>query len=344
MNEPSGESALQKILIIRLSSIGDIIQCSGVPRNLKKLFPRSEIHWLVRSDNTELVKFNPFIDKVIVFDRSLGLSGWGKLTRNLAQENYTHVYDAHNNLRSRLLTPHLKPKYFARRSKNRFKRFLLFWLKINLFQKHYKPSESFIEPLRPWGVVSDHHGGDLHIDPATLEKVKKLIQLENRADVRTIALAPATAWVKKTWPEDYWKALIAKILQETNYQILILGGPQDEFCKNLILDSSRVFSFQGRLSLLESAAATNLCDALIVADTGLLHMTESLGKDVIGLFGPTPFGFPSRLKSQTLEVPLWCRPCSKDGSGLCFNPVFQKCMKDIKPDTVFNALLRQVEP
>src|ERR1039457_4874962 len=97
----------EKILIIRLSSIGDIIQCSGVPRNLRKRFPSSEIHWLVRSDNTELIKFNPFIDKVIVFDRNSGLSGWRRLARGLALENYTHVYDAHNNVRSRLLTPYL---------------------------------------------------------------------------------------------------------------------------------------------------------------------------------------------------------------------------------------------
>src|ERR1700677_3886378 len=123
------DGTFEKILIIRLSSIGDIIQCSSVPRNLRKTFPNSEIHWLVRSDNTELVKFNPFLDKVIVFNRSEGLGGWRKLSVELAKENYTHVYDAHNNLRSRMLTPSLKPQFFIRRLKERFKRFLLFWLK-----------------------------------------------------------------------------------------------------------------------------------------------------------------------------------------------------------------------
>jgi len=329
----------EKILIIRLSSIGDIVQCSGVPRNLKKQFPKSEIHWLIRSDNIELVKFNPFINRVIVFDRSQGLSGWMRLASGLASENYTHVYDAHNNVRSRLLTPRLKPKFFIRRSKNRFKRFLLFWLKINLFPKPYKPAESYVTPLEPWGVKSDHGGGDLHVDPLTKEKVKKLIP---HGVSKLIALAPATAWMKKTWPENYWKDLITEILSKTDYHIVIFGGPQDEFCKKLLIDPLRITSFQGRFSLLETAAAANLCDTLIVGDTGLMHMTESLGKDIIGLLGPTPFGNPSREKSQTLEVSLWCRPCSKDGSGICINPQFQKCMKEIKPERVFEALQKQV--
>jgi ADP-heptose:LPS heptosyltransferase len=72
-------------------------------------------------------------------------------------------------------------------------------------------------------------------------------------------------------------------------------------------------------------------------------MAESLGKNVVALIGPTPFGYPSRAESVVVEVPLWCRPCSKDGSGPCINFKFQKCMKDITPERVFDLVKNQVE-
>src|ERR1039457_2724939 len=123
----------QKILIIRLSSIGDIVQSSGIPRHLKNKWPTSEIHWVVRQDNEELVKTNPHLKHVWSFDRNLKFRGWLTLCRNLSKENFTHVYDVHNNLRSHILCFYLRPKYFLRRSKNRIKRILLFVFKIDLF-------------------------------------------------------------------------------------------------------------------------------------------------------------------------------------------------------------------
>jgi len=233
---------------------------------------------------------------------------------------------------------YLKVPLFVRRSKNRFKRFCLFWLKINLFEKPYVSTETYVTPLKAWGVVSDRKGPALFLAPETLTRVRSLISLPGP----WIALAPATAWNKKNWPENSWKELISEILQKTNCQIIILGGPNDLFCQNLVTNHSRVSSLQGKLTLLESAAVASLCETLVVGDTGLLHMTEGLGKSVIGLFGPTPFGLPTKKESQALEAKLWCSPCSKDGSGPCINPIFQKCMKDIKPSVVFAALQRKI--
>jgi ADP-heptose:LPS heptosyltransferase len=323
-----------KILIIRLSSIGDIIHCSGVPRNLKKRFPEAEIHWLVRSDNSELLKFNPQINKIISFNQRDGFLGWIKLSLELRKYPYTHVYDAHNNLRSRILSLLLKAPHFVRRSKRRLKRFLLFWFKIDTFEKPYISTESYVTPIANWGVLSDKAGPELFLAPEILKAAKMFFP----GIGPWLAIAPATAWKKKNWPEFRWKELISQILSQTKFQIIILGGPKDKFCENLILDRKRVLSLQGKLSLLESAAMASLCETLIVGDTGLLHMTEALGKNVIGLFGPTPFGHPTRMGSQVLETKLWCKPCSKDGSGPCINPTFQKCMKEITPQAVFESL------
>ena len=325
---------MEKILIVRLSSIGDIVQASAVPRLLKTRFPGAEIHWLVRADNQELVEHNPFLTKIIAFDRSQSLSGWLRLCRHLNTENYTHLYDAHNNLRSFILRRLVRVKLTLVRSKNRFKRFLLFYLKLNLFGLNLRGVDSYINPLRAWGVANDFQGSQLFLPPTTYEKVRQLIP----PGQTWLAVAPATAWAKKTWPENYWKNLIGLILNETSYGVVILGGPKDNFCKNFIMDSQRVISLQGKLSLLESAAATSFCKTLIAGDTGLLHMAESLQKDVVGILGPTPFGHPVREKSIGLQSKLWCQPCSKDGSGPCLNRTYQNCMVQIQPPSVLNAV------
>jgi ADP-heptose:LPS heptosyltransferase len=325
----------EKILIIRLSSIGDIIQCSAIPRHLRKKFPRAEIHWLVRSDNRELVAYNPYVARTISFDRKEGFKGWLELSKNLSKVGYTHVYDAHNNLRSHILCFFLRPKNFIRRSKSRIRRFFLFVLKINLFGSRYRAVDSYLAPLYDWGILNDEKGPEIHLAPGLLTRVKQLIPLGIKP---WLAIMPATAWPKKTWPLNYWKELVEKLLKLTDYNLLILGGPDDHMCKELVLNSQRVLSLQGQLSLLESAGAVTLCTTLIAADTGLLHMAESLQKNVVGILGPTPFGHPYRKTSRGLQTKLWCQPCSKDGSGPCINPIYQKCMKEITPEAVLNEL------
>jgi ADP-heptose:LPS heptosyltransferase len=325
---------MEKILVIRLSSIGDIIQCSAVPRHLRLRFPNAQIHWLVRADNGDLVQHNPHLNEIISFDRKNGLAQWIKLCLRLRKSAYTHVYDAHNNLRSHLLTLFVRPKFFIRRSKNRFKRFLLFIFKLNLFGEQMRAVDSYIAPLRPWGIHNDYRGSELRLSAQVFDKVRPLLAKEKK----WIAVAPATAWPKKTWPEAYWKNLIGLILSETYYNILILGGPKDDFCKNLILDGERVISLQGRLSLMESAAAVHFCETLVAADTGLLHMAESLGRNVVGILGPTPFGHPARPGSIGLQKKIWCQPCSKDGSGPCVNFHYQECMKRIEPVEVIQSI------
>jgi heptosyltransferase-2 len=148
-------------------------------------------------------------------------------------------------------------------------------------------------------------------------------------------LAPSAAWPKKRWPLSHWKNLIGLILKQTNLSILILGGPKDDFCKDLAaLDQKRIVNLQGSLTLLESAAAVKLSKKLVVADTGLLHMAEAMDIPVVALIGPTPFGYPTKNISVTLERDLWCKPCSKDGRGICWNPTYQKCLVDLKPERV----------
>ncbi len=238
---------MEKILIIRLSSIGDIVHCSGVPRVLRKKFPHAEISWLVRSDFAELVAFNPHLNQIITFDRSTGFGGLHQLANKLKSVGFTHIYDAHSNVRSRYICSKLKAPHFIRRHKPRLKRLLLFWLRINLF-RNYNSVESFIEPLKKWGLNSDGLGSELELPTDRLQKVRNL--LGTLKPENTITMAPSAAWPKKRWPLGHWKNLIGLVLKQTNLSVVVLGGPKDDFCKELAaIDPNRIVNLQGKLTL-----------------------------------------------------------------------------------------------
>lgn len=318
-----------KILIIRLSSFGDIVQAMSVLAPLHQKFPSAQIDWLVRSDNVSILPCSDQVAKIWSFDRKEGLGGLIRLAKTLRAQGYTHVYDAHSNLRSRIVSLFLSPSHFVRRSKERWKRFLLFKLRINKFSWPYRGMHSFVEPLREWGISSENKLIDhWHFTKEQVEKCDRLLA----ALPPFIALVPSAAWEMKRWPAGHWRKLI-EIMPEANF--VLLGGPSDHFLEEIQAGfGERVLNLAGKLSLAESAYVVTRSQGIVSADTGLLHVADLLGVRALALIGPTAFGFPSNPQVEILEVDLPCRPCTKDGRGKCIQNVYQKCMVEITTETV----------
>ena len=149
----------EKILVIRFSSFGDIVQAMSTLGPIKDKFTHCEIHWVARSDMASILTLSPLVSKVWSFDRKSGFKGLLKLASDLKSEGYTHIYDAHSNIRSRILSLLIAPfpfsKNFIRRKKDRLKRILLFTFRINLFPKPFRGMISYLEPLKKWGIHVD---------------------------------------------------------------------------------------------------------------------------------------------------------------------------------------------
>jgi ADP-heptose:LPS heptosyltransferase len=324
-----------KVLIIRFSSFGDIVQCSSVVELIRQRFSndvsKNEIHWATRADFAFLVRLNSEVDQVWAFEKKLGLKGLLKFALLLRSENFTHIYDAHNNLRSKIIKFFLMTRFnrplLLTRSKDRWKRVLLFNFRINKFPRPFKGIESYIAPLSKWKIfrVSDSHFVKWTFPPNVEEKINLIIN-----NKKIISLVPSAAWEMKRWPLDHWKKLI-KLLPEAHF--VVLGGKEDNiFCQELAdLDPSRVQNLAGKLSLVESCHLIQKSELVISADTGLLHVADVLGVKGLSLMGPTAFGFTMSSKIKTLEIDLPCRPCSKDGSGKCSQAIWQRCMVEITP-------------
>lgn len=322
----------KKLLIIRFSSFGDILQASSAIGSFLNQYPGAEIHWATRSDFVGLLSHNPNIKKVWPLNRKDGLKGLWKLALSLRKENYTHIYDAHNNLRSRFLSLFLWPKHFVRRGKNRLRRFMLFKLRIKSALPKQPARDTFIHPLKKWGIPFDPlQSSQLYFGKDALLTPQDAIPFD-----QFIALIPSSAWDQKRWPLEYWKELIDLC---PNQNFVIFGGPQDTFLKELVTGENqhRVFNSSGLFSLLESCAAISRAQAVIGCDTGLSHAADQLGIPTLILVGPSPFGYPGRSTSKALETELWCKPCS-DGSGRCKNKIYKKCLYEIKPKNVISEL------
>lgn len=328
-----------KILIIRFSSIGDVLQCMAVVGGLQKRFSSAEIHWLVRSDIAPILDLDPRIATVWAFDKKEGFKGLWKLAGKLQKEQYTHVYDAHSNIRSNIVKVRVCPFWkrwlgiaptFALRSKERLKRILLFQLRINLFPQPFRGMVSFQKPLKKWGITDfNTPPPQWNFSQANQEKINKLVASDL---TNSICLVPSAAWELKRWPIRYWEELI-RCMPEQDF--IIIGGPQDAFCEKIAsVAPQRTLNLAGQTSLLDSCFVVHQAALTISADTGFIHAADLFGKKGIFLAGPTAFGFPTGQHIQILEKKMPCRPCTKDGRGRCSQKVHKECLVSLTPDLV----------
>ena len=333
---------MAKFLIIRFSSIGDIIQCMNVVNGIKNHFPDAEIHWIARKDMGSFLNMDKRIDRVWGYDKKTGFKGLLQMARQLKAEKFDYIYDAHSNIRSNILKAVLLPSLYylfprgpryTLRHKDRWKRFLLFKLRINKFDKPFRGIISYQKPLATWGITnfeSDYCDWNF---PAEYEE-----RFHRTLTPKTITLIPSANWEMKRWPVSNWQQVIQLM---PDYRFIILAGPTDTFCETIkAIAPERVNNLTGKTSLLESCYLVKQSNLVISGDTGFLHAADLFHTKAIALMGPTAFGYPTGKQVEVIEVDLPCRPCTKDGHGKCKQSIWQKCMVDILPKRVVNTALR----
>lgn len=318
-----------KLLVIRFSSFGDIVQAIAVPRAFLDAYPGSSVDWLTREDFASLVAEQDSISKVISFSRRSGFLGLLSLAWELSRSGYTHIYDAHSNLRSSILMALLRVlswrSKFAVRPKSRFRRFLFFKFRMrSVLPRPFRAADSYHRPLETWGlspVVPS--GAQFRVTAGPVP------ELRSSGAGPVVALAPSAAWEMKRWPVEHWKTLI-DLMPDASF--VLLGGKEDTFL--LQLEGPRVKNLAGKLSLVESSRVIAAADLVISNDTGSLQVADQMERPTIALIGPTAFGYPSHSTSVALEKPLWCQPCSKDGRGRCVNDLYKRCLVELEPTVV----------
>lgn len=315
---------MAKFLIIRFSSIGDIVLTTPVIRCLKQQVPDAEVHFLVKDSFRSVVEHNPFIDKIHVLAHS-----WELMIEELLTEEYDYIIDLHHNTKTLRVKNALKKKTFSFYKLN-IQKYLLTAFKINMLPKVHIV-DRYLKTVELFGVKNDGAGLDYFISKEE-ETTLKDIPASHHAGY--IACVIGAAHGTKQWPVHKWKEFCTKM----NHPVILLGGPEDRVRGDEIaaVDTIKVYNACGKFKLNESADLVRKAKLVITNDTGLMHIAAAFKKQIISLwgntvpsFGMTPYYGYAPVSDVIMQVKkLWCRPCSKIGYNKCPLGHF-KCMEKI---------------
>lgn len=303
-----------KFLIIRFSSIGDIVLTTPVIRGLKQQVDDAEVHYLTKETYSGMLENNPWLDKVHTLKPSLK-----ETLRPLQEEGFDYVIDLHHNLRTWRIKNRLKVLDFSVNKLNKEK-----WMMVNL-KKNRLPDlhivDRYMECVKLFDVENDEKGLEYFIPEET--------NVSQDVDGKYIAFAIGGQHDTKKLPNES----IRKICENLNYPVVLLGGHEDKDAGNEIAQGlDHVYNYCGALNLNESSSFVRDSHAVITHDTGLMHIAAAFSKPVISIWGNTipEFGMTPYLPesgSRIFEVKnLSCRPCSKIGHNRCPKKHFD-CMK-----------------
>ena len=311
---------LKKILIIRFSSIGDIVLTTPVIRCLKKQL-NIEVHYLTKSSFGGMLKNNPYVDKVHTIDKEVD----SDLIQELKSEEFDFVVDLHNNLRTLRLKRVLQVA-----SKSFSKLNILKWLLVNLKidkMPNVHIVDRCLDTVAHLGVKNDHEGLDYFILETSKVDISRLPQEQARGYVGVVI---GGQHATKMMPV----AKLIEVCRNLSEPIVLLGGPEDASRGEEIVKSvgAKVFNACGKFKLDESASLVQQANWIITHDTGLMHIAAAFKKRIISVWGNTVpelgmYPYQADSQSKIVEIKgLSCRPCSKIGFAKCPKGHF-KCME-----------------
>lgn len=331
-----------KILILRFSSIGDIILTSPVARVIKTSIPEAEVHFATKKEYEFLLNDNPYLDNVHLFDKGLIA-----FARKLKSEKFDLIIDLHNNLRTSFIKLICQTKT-STIDKLNIRKWILTNFKINTLPNRHIV-DRYVDCLKPMELKMDNLGLDYFIpekDEVELNWLPK--EFQNGYVAVVIGAKKAT----KRLPTNR----LIELCDRINKPIVLLGGKEDEstgeeissFFKTnseteaIYLDGllalnkkTIVFNAAGKFNFNQSASLIKQTNWVFTHDTGLMHVAAAFKKDIFSIWGSTvpEFGmYPYRTKFTIFEnKKISCRPCSKIGFNQCPKGHF-KCMNEIQFD------------
>jgi len=316
-----------KFLILRFSSIGDIVLTTPVIRCLKEQVEHAEVHYFTKPEYKEILEANPYIDKIHLLQPDLGVQ-----IQELKHEFFDYIIDLHKNIRTRRIISGLKVISFSFDKLN-LKKWYYVNFKINkLPDKHIV--DRYLEAVDIFDAVNDGKGLDYYIPP---HDEVDLEQLPAAFRSGYIGFVIGAKHPTKKMPPDK----IASVISKLQHPVLLLGGKEDREAGEAIRQSSDapVYNACGEFSINRSASLVRQAQLIITHDTGLMHVAAAFRQKILSIWGNTvpEFGmvpYQPHPDSALFEVRgLSCRPCSKLGYKKCPRKHF-RCIRDISDEAI----------
>ncbi len=315
----------RKILVIRFSSLGDVIYTTPVVRCLKEQLPGAEIHFITKPRFKYIYEANPYVDKLLLLKETLR-----DTIAEIKSENYDCIVDLHSNLRTMMIKLQTGIKSYTYNKQTIRK-----WLSLKL-RRQLVPAvhlvDRYLKAVAPLGIVNDNKPIDYFIKEN--HRLSDLLPVSHQHGY--IGFIIGAAHFTKRMPNEK----IVSICSQLNMPVVLLGGDDvkanGDFVKKEL--GEKVYNACGVTSLDESVFLVSRAKAIIGFDTGLTHIAEAFNKPIASIWGSTvpellgvqPYKIDQSLVSG---VEISCRPCSKYGLPQCPKGHF-RCMYEIKEEEI----------
>ena len=325
-----------RILIIRLSSIGDVILTTPILKQLKEKFPDITIDFLVMKNFKDSIEGVPYIDNLILFDKKEndGYQNMSAFGKKLAENKYDYVFDLHRKIRSKVISKQIgaagaKVLVYPKR---RWWKSILVKLRVIKYHADDTIIKNYFKPFKKLGLK--YRGEELlfTFSKKDLEKVKDYEGL--------FVMAPGASKETKKWTKKGFGDLAKKLFEKYNIKTALIGGREDiERCEHINKISGGVcINLAGKLSLKESGALLSKAKLMVTNDSGPFHIGRGVGCRTFVIFGPTDPGmFDFGADSTLIFKGEKCSPCSLHGNRECPKG-HHNCMNSINADMVFNEI------
>ena len=327
-----------KILLIRFSSIGDIVISSPLVRCVRTKYPEAEIHFLTKKNYQNLVSSNPFIDKV----KYLSDGQEKNLIIELKIENYDLVIDLHKNLRTRRIKKNLNANWYSYKKLN-IQKWLYVNFKLNLLPKKHLVDRYF-DGVKSLKIFNDNKGLD-YFFPADFSFDLSKYKLNQN---EYIVVAIGGTYATKQIPNR----VLLELFKRLNTKIALIGGGASDGAKaeelSAQFQNNSLINLCNKLSIDESAFLIKNASSIVTGDTGMMHIASSFDTKIEAVWGNTNplFGMyayrPNNQEIHNHQVALACNPCSKLGSDECPRGHFE-CMNEQNIEQIVQNCL-SIEP
>jgi heptosyltransferase I len=336
-----------KILILKPSSLGDVVQALPVLRLLKLHWPKSQIYWWIDSILTTLLEGDPDLAGVVRFERRRWASPrhWPEMfqsVRWMREQNFDLVIDLQCLARSGAFSWLANGKLLVGLDEQREGARGFYDVAARRASYHTHAVDWYLETLRVLGIPVHWNFEWLPAQPGVAARLKAKWSMNS---ARWILLQPGARWMNKRWPVENYADTVRRLSAEhPDFRFAILGGEADRPLGATIagVDPQRCLDLTGRISLPEMVECIRLAELMITNDTGPMHVAAALGKPVIGIFGPTeprrtgPYG----QIGQILQAKLPCIPCMKPDCTY-FKPL--ECLRLVSPAAVAAQVNRHLQ-
>ena len=343
------QGIFNKTLIIRFSSVGDIVLSTPLIRALRRRFPQSQIDYLVRSEYAELLRGNPHLSMVYTFPAGGTTDDIDRIRQKILTTGYDLIVDIHGSLRSRILCRGMQN--VVRINKRVVPRFVLIHFKkdfYRLFGGAPGVADRYLETVSPYGVTDDGEGLEVFPGDEEERRTNELFRAQGmQHGTPLIGLCPSARHFTKMWPEALFAETAAALSRRHNVAVVLFGSASEATRSQEIalqirvhFPGAEILDFTGKLSFLETASMMDRCRLILSNDSGLMHLAAARKRKIVAIFGSTvrQFGFlPPAERSIVLEhYGLECRPCTHIGRAECPRGHF-RCMREIPASRAIDA-------